>query len=118
MPHAEEMIGSTLVMMRKKSGARRLASQPKPHNSARKPQNDHTKELLFHARSFHVTAKKLAETLDFGSSPFAELDVSPVISLYHDALELYLTKLVDLGSRHLPWHPASYPAPSFAFDLF
>ena len=71
-----------------------LASKPEPHVSPVKSQNDHTKDLFLHARSFHLAAKKLAGTLDFGSSPFAEFDVLPVISLYRHALELHLKAIV------------------------
>jgi len=82
-------------MMRKKSAARRsLASDPEPHVSPVKPQNDHMKDLFLHARSFHIAAKKLAGTLEFSSRPFAEFDISPVIFLYRHALELHLKTIV------------------------
>ena len=82
-------------MIRKKSAARRsLASKPETHVTPVMPQNDHTKDLFLHARSFHIAAKKLAGTLEFGSRPFAEFDVSPVIFLYRHALELHLKAIV------------------------
>ena len=52
------------------------------------------RDLFFHARSFHAAAKKLAGALVFGSGPFAEFDVWPVISLYRQALELHLKAIV------------------------
>jgi hypothetical protein len=84
-------------MMRKKSAARRsLVAKPETHVSTLKPQNDNTKDLFLHARSFHIAAKKLAGTLEFGSGPFAGFDVAPVVFLYRHALELHL-KAIILG---------------------
>jgi hypothetical protein len=84
-------------MIRKKPGARRsLASKPVPYVGPVEPRSDHVKDLFFHARSFHEAAKKLAGTLEFGSSPFAEFDVWPVMYLYRHALELHL-KTIILG---------------------
>lgn len=58
------------------------------------PHDRRTKDLFFHARSFHQAAKSLAGTLEFGSSPFAEFDVYTVIFLYRHALELYVKMMV------------------------
>ena len=81
--------------MRKKSPTPPpLASKPEPHVSPVKPQNDHMKDLFLHARSFHLAAKKLAGTLEVGSSPIGEFDVSPVVFLYRHALELSLKAIV------------------------
>jgi len=104
---AEAVTGSTLVMMRKKSAARRsIAAKPEPHVSPLGPRNDHTKDLFFHARSFHIAAKKLAGTLEFGSGPFAEFDVFPVVFLYRHALELSLkTIVVGEGGNFLATKP-------------
>jgi len=82
-------------MMRKKpAGRRTVTSKPKPHARALNADKDHAKDLFFHARSFHLAAKKLAGALEFGSSRFAEFDVSPVIFLYRHALELHLKTLI------------------------
>ena len=107
MLDAEAVTGTTLVMMCKKSPARRsIASKPKPHVSPLGPRNDHTKDLFFHARSFHIAAKKLAGTLEFGSGPFAEFDVFPVVFLYRHALELSLkTIVVGEGGNFLATKP-------------
>jgi hypothetical protein len=75
--------------MRKKTCARRpVTSKPKRYASALRPHNDHAKDLFFHDRSFHLAAKKLTGALEFGSTPFADFDVSPVVFLYRHALEL------------------------------
>ena len=74
--------------MRKKSPVPLLlASKRRPQDSAVK-RDARTKDLFFHARSFHHRCEKLAGTLEFGSSPFAEFDVFPVIFLCRHALEL------------------------------
>ena len=72
------------------------ASKPAPRDSGPNRHRTATRYLFFHARSFHIATKKLAGMLEFGSSPFAEFDVHPVIFLYRHALELHL-KTIILG---------------------
>ena len=80
--------------MRKKSPIPLLlASKRRPQDSAVK-RDARTKDLFFHARSFHIAAKELAGTLEFSAGPFAEFDVYPVMFLYRHALELYLKTMV------------------------
>src|ERR1051325_8328344 len=74
-----------------------LASERAPQDSALDRRNLHRKDLFFHARSFHLAAKRLAGILQFGSSSFAEFDVWPVIVLYRHALELHLNAIVLCG---------------------
>ena len=92
---ARHDIGTLLEYMRKKPPVpHSLAPKHKRHDSARDRHSTRTKDLFFHARSSHIAAKKLAGTLEFGTSPFAEFDVSPVIFLYRNALELHLKTIV------------------------
>ena len=103
----EEISGCTLLMMRKKTAARRsVAPQQKPHCSALDRNSARTKDLFFHASSFHLAAKKLVGALEFGFSPYAEFDVSPVMFLYRHALELVLKAIVlGKGGNYLETTP-------------
>ena len=52
------------------------------------------KDLFLYARSYHKAAKALAGSLQTGTGPFNECDVSPVVFIYRHALELQLKALV------------------------
>src|SRR5690242_15687462 len=52
------------------------------------------RKTCFSMPDHSTSLKRLAGTLDFGSSPFAEFDVSPVVFLYRHALELHLKTIV------------------------
>jgi hypothetical protein len=45
-------------------------------------QNTPRQELFLYARSFHKAAKALAASLQTGTSPFTDPDVSPVVFMY------------------------------------
>jgi len=57
-------------------------------------------ELQFYARSFHKAAQALAGSLLVGGNPVSDVDFSPVLNTYRQALELHLKAIVlgDGGS--------------------
>ncbi len=83
----------TMLCMPKKPSIRPFRLRPAPQRMRPEPQTTR-KDLFFHAHSFHIAAKRLSATLEFGTGPFAEFDVAPVIFLYRHALELHLKAIV------------------------
>src|SRR5450631_1736026 len=81
-------------MKKKRSPGSRLISNSGPHNPVVNRRNVPAKDLFLYARSFHKAAKALAGSLQPDTSPFADTDVSPVVSMYRHAVELHLKALV------------------------
>src|ERR1039458_2873267 len=81
-------------MKKKRSPGSRLISNSGPHNPVVNRRNVPAKDLFLYARSFHKAAKALAGSLQPDTSPFADADVSPVVSMYRPAVELHLTAIV------------------------
>src|ERR1035441_7528122 len=81
-------------MKKKRSPGSRLISNSGPHNPVVNRRNVPAKDLFLYARSFHKAAKALAGSLQPDTSPFADADVSPVVSMYRRAVELHLTAIV------------------------
>src|SRR2546421_4413230 len=52
------------------------------------------RKTYFSTPAHSISQRKSWPTLEYGFSPFAEFDVSPVIFLYRHALELYLKTMV------------------------
>jgi hypothetical protein len=77
-----------------KPSRRSFVSNPGLHHGVPSLPRDRELDLWLYAHAFHQAAKTLAGALKHEAGPIADRDISPVVFMYRQAVELHLKALV------------------------